>query len=178
MAIVRMNRVRERRKARRMPDGTTVHQWNVREVRLLALQALSGTSGAFRVSSILVAAASNGGRTLVGLQGRASASQGVGGRVFNSPLPATAGRSSAQSRENLAARRRERDECLSDYIGQWRFESVRSLAGDRQSGISLVIPFCRVTDAGGTTGRRSPHLRVSDRREGSCSSFAEREVAE
>jgi hypothetical protein len=200
----------------------STHQWNVREVRLLALQALSGTSGAFRVSSILVTAASqmaNAGRTTgsapaarrevgcsshssaprsgvaqikclaafgrqksgrmhVGLQVRAPASQGAGGRVFDALLPAKAGSSSVKVSQNLAARHGEGDECLSDYIGQWRFESARPLAGGRLSGINLVIPFYRVADAGGITGRRSPHVRVAERHEGSCPSFAYCEVAE
>ena len=186
------------------------------------MQALSGTSGAFLVSSILVAAASQmanagrttgsapaarrevgcsshpsaprsgvaqikclaasgrqkGGRMHVGLQVRAPASQGAGGRAFDAPLPVKAGGSSVKVSQNLAACHREGDECLSDYIGQWRFESARSLTGGRLSGISLVIPFYRVTDAGGITGRRSPPMRVAERREGSCPSFAYCEVAE
>jgi hypothetical protein len=117
-----------------------------------------------RQNCLVTSGRQTGGRMHVGLQGGAAGSQGL--------------KVAPDSLASLAARHRERDECLSDYIGQWRFESVRSLAGDRQSGISLVIPFCRATDAGGITGRRSPHLRVSGRREGSCPSFADREVAE
>lgn len=165
------------------------HKWRMQAGLQVARPPSGGRSGVqitpllrgaeWRRQNCLVASGrQTGGRMHVGLQMRAPASQGVGGRVFDAPLPAKAGSSSAKVSQKLAARYGERDECLSDYIGQWRFESARSPAGGRQSGISLVIPFCRVTDAGGITGRRSPHVRVAERREGSCPSFADREVAE
>lgn len=99
-------------------SGTT------RGVRLLTLQALSGTGGAPVVSSLL---SPRIGKVLgeCSQDYRIEHPAAPGGRAFDSPLASMRMRSSSGIVLASLVASTGKDECVQDYIGKWRFESAR-----------------------------------------------------
>ena len=116
------------------------------------LLACALTSGAPVVSSLL-SPRLNAWRMQAGLQGRAPGLPG--GRTFKPSRASKWLRSSSVNRPVACCRQSKQDECLQDYIGKRRFKSARQAARLAEILQSFCRPAFRVTDAVGTTGRRS-----------------------
>lgn len=133
----------------------------LREVRLLTLQALSGTSGTPGVSSSLVAAARQlEWRMQAGLQVARPSKDGRSGVQITLRLCGAGWRSQSPSchpcRQPI-----EQGECLREYIGIWRFESARRSIDRSASRIDLSPAGGRkrMANAGRTTGIERPQRK-------------------
>lgn len=120
-----------KKQPRRMPDGTTAtRNGTLREVRLLTLQALSGTSGTPEVSSPFCRRGdANTWRMQAGLQVARPPKGGRSGVQITLPLCGAGWRSHRLA--NSCRQPIEQGECLREYIGIWRFESARRSSIDR-----------------------------------------------